>query len=75
MMLVKDGGLFHDPHSFWVKRCSRKIGKNQHRPKRTGNHKLGNCPENLFDLGCRTMRHVDEKNLLSLMADEPKAVV
>lgn len=74
-MLVKDGGFLHDPDGFGIKRCSSEIGKYQHRSERTGNHKFRDCAENLFDLGRRTMRHVDEKNLLSLMADEPKAVV
>ena len=75
MLFVKDGGLFHRPNGFWIKGGSREISKYQHRTKRTGNHKLRNCPENLFDLGRRTMRHVDEKNLLTLVADEPKPIV
>ncbi len=75
MLFVKDGGLFHCPNGFWIKGCSGEISKYQDRTKWTGNHKLRNCPENLFDLGRRAMRHVDKKNLLSPMADEPKAVV
>ncbi len=74
MLFVKNGGLFHDPNGFRIKGCSREIGKYQDRTKRTGNHKLRNCPENLFHLSRRTMRYVDEKNLLRLMAEEPKTV-
>ena len=75
MKFVKDGGLLHGPNRFPVEKCSREIGKYEDGTKRTGNHKLGNCPENLFDLGRRTMRYVDAKNLLRLMSEEPKAVV
>ena len=75
MIFVKDGGLFHDPNGFLIKGRSREISKYQDRTKRTRNHKFRNCAENLFDLSCRTMRYVDEKNLLTLMADEPKTVV
>ncbi len=75
MKFVKDGGLFHGPNGFRIKGCSREIGQYQDRTKRTGNHKFGHSPENLFDLGRRTMRYVDEKNLLRLMSEKPKAVV
>lgn len=74
-MFVKDGGLFHDPNSFGIKGCSREISKYQDGTKRAGNHKGGNRPENLFDLSRRTMRNIDEKDLLTLVADEPKTVV
>ena len=74
MKFVKDGGLLHGPHRFRVEKCSREIGKYEDGTKRTGNHQPGNCPENLFDLGRRTMRYVDAKNLLRLMSEEPKAV-
>jgi len=74
MIFVKDRGLFHCPHGLWIKGCTREVGKYQDRTKRTGYHQLGNCPENLFNLRRRTMRYVDEKNLLSLMGEEPKTV-
>lgn len=74
MIFVKDGGLFHDPNGFRIEGRSREIGKYQDRTKRTGNHKLGNCAENLFDLSRRTMRYIDEKDLLSLMSEETKTV-
>jgi hypothetical protein len=75
MKFVKHGGLFHGPNGFWVEKCSREIGKYQDGTKRTGNHQLGNCPENLFDLSRRTMRNVDVKDMLSLMSEKPKAVL
>ena len=74
MMFIKDRSLFHDPNGFGIKGRSCEIGEYQDRTKRTGNHKFRNCPENLFDLGRRTMRYVDEENLLGLMSEEPKTV-